>query len=478
MKVFNKSVLFVAGISAALTLAGCRFFGGNKEKVDPNKITLKIGFWPEQTELRDVNMYNLWKKNFERDNPQYQVIGDPYKYDKETVMAKYATHTLPMVYQTWFTEPETLKNSGYIRDITDILNEFGWTDKIDDEMRETLTFDNKIYGVPRDGYGLGLLINKRILGDCGLLPEDDQGNYSIYNKDGSPAYPTTFAKVKEFSEIVVDSTANTKGFMMCSANKNGGWQFSNIAWNFGAELQVKDSNGKWKANLSSPESISAMQWIADMKADDLLLKGTSIVYDDWASSIGDKVAMAIVGSDVLHLAKTTGDVEMSDLAFVPMPSLDSTHKSYSLYGGTPYVFDSGTTDEQVRGILKFFEYIGRSPSTSEINFDAIEEGYKVAQNKNQPIVPKIMPWKNTDFLSRAKQMENQYVSINMNDYPFFSYIADAKHPEEPNSAQKMYEYLDDVLQNVLSKRGEINVENALITCNAKLQQLFDETINK
>ena len=471
-KLIKVSLLFVS----TLTIAGCRFFG-NQSNVDKDKIQLTIGFWPQSSDKKDVAMYNAWKEKFELDNPQYQIIGEPYTYSKETIGTKFATNTLPMVYQTWFTEPETLKNSNYIRDITDILNEFGWADKLDDEMRETLTFDNKIYGVPRDGYGLGLLINKKTLGDCGLLPEDENGNYVLYNEDGSPAYPTTFQQIHDYSQVVVDNTAATLGLFLCSSNKNGGWQFSNYAWNYGATLQAKDSSGKWVANLNCDESVAAMEWIQQMKNDDLLYRGTSIVYDDWASAINEKVAMAVVGSDVLHLAATTGGVDMDDLAFVPMPTGDGTHH-YSLYGGTPFVFDAKTTDDQVRGILKFFDYIGRSPSTSKTNIDAIKEGYEVAKNKNQPIIPKIMPWKNNDFLDVAKQLEEEYVSVNMDDYsPFFDSIDEYKHSEEPIAAQKMYEFLDDVIQSVLTNPDTANCRNLLTTANSKLQSVFDETVN-
>lgn len=42
---------------------------------------------------------------------------------------------------------------------------------MDSSRKETLTFVGKTYGVPRDGYGLGLLLNTRLLGGAGLLPE-------------------------------------------------------------------------------------------------------------------------------------------------------------------------------------------------------------------------------------------------------------------------------------------------------------------
>lgn len=477
MKKVSTSFFALFAVITSLMITGCRFFGGDDNKIDKDRITLKIGFWPQASETRDTAMYNVWKEKFEKDNPEYQIVGDPYIYSKEDVGTKYATHTLPMVFQTWFTEPETLKNSGWIRDITSILDEMGWTNKMDDEMKATLTFENKIYGVPRDGYGLGLLINKRILGDCGLLPESKDGKgYSIFNDDGTPAYPTTYEEIYEFSQTVVDSTANTKGLFMCSSNKNGGWQFSNIAWNYGASLEVKDNSGKWKANLNCDESVKALEWLQKMKQEDLIVNGTAIVYDDWPSNIGEKAAMAIVGSDIIHLAKTTGDVDMEDLAFVPMPTGDGVH-NYSLYGGTPYVFNKDTSDEQVKGILKFFDYIGRSPSTSENNLAAIEDGYKVAQNKNQPIAPKIMPWKNKEFLDVAKCLESEYVTLNLKDYPFFDHIETSKHPEEPIAAQKMYEFIDTAIQSLFQSGGEGNPRNLLTTANQKLQKVFDETVN-
>ena len=460
-------------VASSFVVTGCRFLGGDSTDVG-DKIELKIGFWPTSSDKRDVAMYNVWKEKFEKDNPEYVITPDPYTYSKETIGTKYATDALPMVYQTWFTEPETLLKAGYIRDITAILDEFGWTDKMDDGMRETLTFDNKIYGIPRDGYGLGLLINMKTLGDNGLLPEkviDGKKQYVLYNDDGSPAYPTTFEEIYEASVVITDNS-DTKGMFICSSNKNGGWQLSNMAWNYGAELEI-ENNGKWTANLTDPGMESALSWIQQMKQDHLIYEGVSIVYDDWPSAIGEKVAMAIVGSDIIHLAKTTGDVDMDDLAFVPMPTGDGEHR-YSLYGGTPFVFNKKTTDDQVRGILKFFDYIGRSPSTSENNLNAIREGYEVAKNKNQPIVPKIMPWKNQDYLAKAKEMEDSYVSINMANYEeFFNSVKTNQHAEVPAAAQKMYEILDDAIQEVLRNPDTASPSSLLTTANARFQSILD-----
>lgn len=469
----NKKTMNL-GILPALScilLAGCS--GGGD-----GKIVLNIGFWPESAQKQDVAMYEVWKERFEKDNPQYTIKGMPYTYSTETVGQKASTGGLPDVWQTWFTEPEKLMDKNIIRSITKPLSDLGWDKKMDEEMKGALTFGNEIYGIPRDGYGLGLLLNKRILGDNGLLPENEDGSYSIYNKDGTPAYPLTFEKVMEWSKVIVQENEDSaKGFLMYSANKNGGWVFSNLAWNFGAELET-EKDGKWMANLDCEGAVNALEWLKEMKTEELLHEGTSVVYNDWYGNIGEKVAMAVVGSDVLQQAKLQGSVDMNDLAFVPMPSGDSTHH-YSLYGGTPFVFTKGVSDEKVEGILKFFDYIGRSPSTSENNLKAKKEGYEVAKTKGQPILPSIMPWKDEDFLKEAKALENQYVNVKMEDYsPFFDSIQSNKKSEEPYATQEMYEALDTAIQSVFSYGESANCKALLTTASQTLQKQLDKTVNK
>lgn len=461
---------FLLAISATMlvpVLAGCG--GGN------DKIVLKIGFWPESSETKDVAMYQEWADKFMEDNPEYEVRGTPYTYSKETVGEKFTSGLLPDVWQTWFTEPEMLKNKNIIRPITKALKDRGWDEKMDDEMKDTLTFGDDIYGIPRDGYGLGLLINKRILGENDLIPTID-GKYSIFNEDGTPAYPTTWEEVKEMAVAIGEYEDATRGFMMYSANKNGGWVFSNMAWNYGARLQIDEGNGHIKANLNCKEAVAALQCIADMKLNDGMPDSISVVYTDWSSSIGDRVAMAVVGSDVLQNAKLLGGVEMSDLAFVPVPTGDGVHQ-FSLYGGTPFVFTKGLSDAKVEGILKFFDYIGRSPETSKTNFDAKKQGYETAKIKGQPILPDIMPWKDPEYVSQANALMDEYINVDMKDYdPFFSKIQSNKHPEEPYLAQEMYEKLDLAIQRVL-RDPNTDCYSALSTANADFQKLLDAQVN-
>ena len=463
----NKFLLCCSVLFSLSFLVGC---GGN------SKIQLKIGFWPLSTDKEDVSMYTSWKANFEKDFPQYEIVADHYEYSKDTIIARARSGTLPTVFQTWFTEPESLVKSGFIRPITRQINSLGWLDKMESGMKNALTFDDQVYGIPRDGYGLGLLINLATFYDNGLIDKDQNGKYVLYDESNKPLYPTTFEKITEAGRTISESS-DTKAIYICSTNKNGGWQLSNYAWNFGATL-VKEEGGKIKANLDSKEVVAALDWIKELKNEDLLLNQKSVEYEGWYNKIGNQVAMAVVGNDVIKLAATQAHLNMDDFAFVPMPS-DGINKRYSLYGGTPYVFAKNASDEQDEGVLKFFDYIGRSPNITEISKEAMRYGFEVAKRKNQPIMPEISPWINEEYVNYKDELLNEFINVNMGYYnEFFNNIDENKHPEVEYLPQEMYEILDNAISQVFENPSTCNTQTILTTCNAKYQAKLDEEYNK
>lgn len=468
MKLKKAFLTSILGLLCATTMASCG---------SDSRIKIVVGMWPGTSAASDLAMFEVWKDRFEADYPEYRIEPESYTYSTTTANARGRSGNLPTVFQTWFTEPPMLVNNKYIRDITPQLDALGWDDKMDEEMKKTLTFDNKIYGVPRDGYGLGLFLNLEILEFHGIVEDiDGDGKIDLHDEEGNPLYPTTFDEIREVCEIIHEgSEGMQKGMLILSANKNGGWQFSNMAWNFGATLQVQGADGKWTGALDSAESVAAMEWIRSLAADDLLLNDTVLNYNDWYTKVSSSVAMAIVGSDVVSLAKTNGGMDLDKFAFVPMPAGPLGHR-YSLFGGTPFVFASNATDEQVVGALRFLEYMGRSPEISEVSISAITEGHETALRKGMPILPTIRPWINDDFLQKANQLDEKYIAdsgVDMSYYQdFYDEIDDMKKTEEPHYPQEMYDLLDGVLQEVLEKPDTVNVQSSLTTANATFNRQY------
>lgn len=467
MKKASKFLLtFLLCVTTLLVISGCNKEGG--------KIKVSIGMWPDPTLTQDVAMYEEWEKAFEADYPQYDIVGDRYEYSAETIVAKATAKQLPTVFQTYFTEPQKLISNGWIADITDELNELGWLDKMDDNMREAVSLNGRCYGVPRDGYGLGLFLNLAMLHDVGVIDKDSDGKYILHDQNGKPLYPTTFDEIREVSELIVESYDSTYGLVVLSANQQGGWQFTNMAWNFGCKtMQIKEADGKYRANLNDEGAVKALEWIQQMAIDGLIYPDSSLSYADWYAKIGSKnVAMAFCGNDSLMMPVTTFNFNKDDIAFVPMPTGDGVSR-HSLYGGTPFVFSKHASKEQIKGALLFLKYIGRSPETDEISTSAMERGHVTAQAKAMPILPTIKPWKNLEYLNVANELERKFINVNEYYYQdFFQTLDSMKRSEEPYYCQDMYKLLDAAIQNVLSKPGSANPKALLDTANSQFQSNF------
>src|SRR5690554_1480666 len=138
-----------------------------------SKIEVIIGFWPDSANTDDVQMFQTWKTRFETDYPEYEIIGESFTYSVEAFYARANSKTLPTVFQTWFTEPQMIVEGGHAKDITQMVTDLGWYDKMDPALREYLTFDERLYGIPRDGYGLGMIINLDVFYEAGLVDDLD-----------------------------------------------------------------------------------------------------------------------------------------------------------------------------------------------------------------------------------------------------------------------------------------------------------------
>jgi ABC-type glycerol-3-phosphate transport system substrate-binding protein len=468
----NQLLCLALIVFTLISVSAC----GNKN----SKIKVKIGMWPESQLTQDIAMYNEWKKRFEEDYPQYEIVPANYTYSVDTIHSKAQSNSLPTVFQTWFTEPQMLIKNGYIKDITAPLKELGWYEKMDAQMRDTLTVNDKIYGVPRDGYGLGLILNLETLEFNEILRDVDGDNkVDLYDEEGNPMYPTTFEEIYTMSQTINENTnGETKGLLILSSNKNGGWQFANMAWNFGANLEKQNNEGKWVGNLNDPKAVEALEWIQKLAQEDLLVNTVTLSYSDWYTNIVDRVAMAIVGSDVISLAVTNGGMDLDNIAYVPMPK-GPYGDQYSLFGGTPYVFAKNASDEEVMGALRFLEYIGRSPEVSDVSILAMREGNETAVRKAMPILPTIKAWSDPTYLTTVEALETEYINVDMKYYnDFYNSIFDIRRSEELYYTQEMYTLLDTAIQAILTEPDTTSALSQLTTANSTFNNLYMSKLYK
>ena len=429
------------------------------------KVTLKLGIWPEDTLTADIELHEGYVKTFNAAHPNVEVVPSYYKYATDTFVSLAESGNLPTIFETWYTEPQKLINGDFVADITDILEERGWLDDINPSIRELLSKDGRIYGIPRDGYALGLMLNVELFEEAGLVDEN-----------GYPLYPKTWQELAETAKTIKDKTGQA-GLCLLAKDNAGGWHFSNIAWAFGATLTLDNGDGTFTSNLNTPEAIAAMEYVKSLKWDyDVLTADPT--NEDWGTGFVNlgtgTAAMYIAANDAVNQPTQVNGLPVDKLAMCALPA-GPNGEQYSLSGGTPYMFAKSATRAEINAALDYLEVMGKAPVATE---DAIAGMKSDAENKianGVPVIPRFPCWINEEVLKAENDIIAEYGNVDTKLYEgyFEATKADGNlRMEEPGSAQDMYAELTKVMQAVITDKNA-DVAALMKTANDNYQTILD-----
>jgi ABC-type glycerol-3-phosphate transport system substrate-binding protein len=458
-------------IMSSMLIAGFVWGGGTSEKggaASTGKVVVKLGIWPEDTMTGDIELHKKYVAKMKELYPNVEIQPATYKYATDTFVSLAEAKKLPTIFETWFTEPQKLISGGFVKDITAELKEVGWDTKMNESVKNLLSKDGKIYGVPRDAYALGLMLNVDLFRKAGLV-----------DAQGLPKYPKTWAELAETAKIIKDKTGSA-GLCLLAKDNAGGWHFTNIAWGFGAHFVVQKGN-KWVAQIDTPEVVEAMQYVKDLrwKYDVLTPDPTN---EDWGTgfrAIGTgAAAMYLAAQDAVNQPTQVNGLPVTDLALVPVPA--GPKGQYSLMGGTPYMFASNATTEEVRAALKYLEIMGKAPVVTPEAIAGMEADALNRRNEGIPVIPTFPAWTDPEYLNAQQNIIDKYKNVDMrlfNDYYKKVSEKDNLRPEEPMLAQDLYAELTKVLQAVVTDKNA-NVKQLLETAQKNYQGLLDSQVNK
>lgn len=435
---------------------------------EPEKVTIRLGIWPEDTLTDDIKMHEGYVQTFNAKYPNVEVVPAYYKYATDTFVSLAESGNLPTVFETWFTEPQKLIEGGFVKDITAELKELGWDTAMNPTIKQLLSKDGKIYGIPRDGYALGLMINVELFEQAGLV-----------DANGIPKYPKTWEELAQTAKTIKDKTG-ASGICILAKDNAGGWHYSSIAWAFGANMEV-EKDGKWIAQLNSPENVAAMSFVKDLKWKYNVLTADP-TNEDWGTgfkALGTgEAAMYIGANDAVNQPTQVNGLDVKKLALVPLPA--GPGGQYSLMGGTPYMFSAKATSEEVKAALRYLEVMGRAPVVTEESLAGLDADGQNRVNAGIPVIPAFPAWIAPDYLKARDEVVEKYRNVDMalyNDYYDILKKQGNLRLEEPKLTQDMYAELTKVLQAVITDKNA-NVQKLLDTANANLQQLLDSQVNK
>lgn len=433
-------------------------------------VQLTLGIWPEDTNPNEVELHEGYKATFEASHENVEVIPANYKYATDTFVSLAEAGNLPTIFETWFTEPQKLIKGGFVRDITDILEERGWLDSINPSIRSLLSdADGNVYGIPRDGYALGLMLNVELFEEAGLV-----------NADGSVMAPTTWDEVAEYGQIISEATG-AAGLVILAKDNAGGWHFSNIAWNFGADLCTTDADGKFVSQLNTPEAVAAMEFVKSLRWDYNILTPDP-TNEDWGTgfvNIGTGTAAMYIGAnDAVNQPTETNGLPVDKLSLVAMPA--GPGGQYSLSGGTPYMFAADATDAEVNAALDYLELMGKAPVVTDDSLAGMRADAEYRVGAGIPVIPRFPAWTDETLLAAEASIIDEYSNVDM--ALFNSYFDATKSDgnlklEEEGMTQDMYAELTKVLQAVLTDENA-DVQALLDAADENYQTILDNGMNQ
>ncbi len=427
----------------AVILAVCMMFGivGCDSGTGTDTITFSVGNWPKEHDTNKAAMerYENYLTAFNEKYPGYTVEKDYWAYDVSSFLPKAAGGQLPTLYNTFFTEISKITDAGYAKDITKQMEEYGYLDNMNPDLLELVEKDGKYYGIPYNAYVFGLWFNMDLLREAGELDEN-----------GYPNYPETYEELAQMAQRIKQKTGKA-GFFMPTTKGQGGWQFTNIAWAFGAKFE-ENVDGEWKAVFNSPEAVAALQWVKDLKFKYDVLQDNVLVDESEFIKLFSTNQVAIGIDTTMRLKNTVSDYKMNkdNIAMYKMP--EGPAGRYTLTGGNVYMVAANATDEQADGVFKWLEVSGSGPDVTEEQKQANIERYKAENEQGYIVGPSaISSWTNPERLALEEEAKAPYINVDMKLFEGYNDFSGLIiQPEEPVCTQELYKTLDNVLQVALT----------------------------
>ncbi len=473
----RKTFRIVSLLLALCMLTGipCAFAESDGVIDDKLTCTITLGNWPPDTApAAEKALFENYKAIMAKQYPNVTLVPNYYSYTLSNYVTMAIAHTAPSIFQPPFTDPQLLISQGLVGDVTDALKKFGVLDQFSPSYVEMLADENgRIYGLPRDGYVLGMHINLQLFREAGLVTED-----------GLPMYPKTLQELAEYGKIIREKTGKA-GLVFPACEAYGGWLFTNIAWNFGCvgdkALEYQDEDGRWVCNFTSPECVAAMQYIRDLRWKYNILNADATT-TDWAgahSLLGTGVAaMNFAADDSVDQPTANKGLPVEDFALIPFPAGPAGR--YALAGGTCYMFSPDITPDQAVALMAYLRVIGKLPFLDDDIIAGMRADYAAKRDRGAPVLPAISAWNNETYNAAKQAIVDEYCNVDMRLYnDFFNSISEGTitlKAEEPIFAQQLYRELTGVIQRVITKE-DADVVKALKKAEQSFQEYLDDEIN-
>ncbi|PJM92495.1 ABC transporter substrate-binding protein [Streptomyces sp. CB01373] len=444
-----RRTLAAIGVCSSLALVATAC-GSSDDESSGGKTRITVNCEPPKSAKVDRKFFEEDIASFEKRNQDIDVVAhDAFPcQDPKTFDAKLAGGQMEDVFYTYFTDARHVVDINQAADLTPYVKELKSYDTIQQQLRDIYTVDGKIYGVPRTGYSMGLIYNRKLFEKAGLDPDKP---------------PATWEEVRAAAKKIAALGGGTVGYADYSAQNQGGWHFTAELYSQGGD--VVDADGK-KATVDTPEGHAVLQNLYDMRwTDDSMGSKQLLVINDVQQMMGSgKLGMYLSAPDNIPILVKEKGGNYKDLALAPMPGGKGT-----LIGGDGYMFNKKATPDQIRAGLKWLDHMFLTPGEGFLG------DYARAKKNDGPVglpEPRLFTG-----AADAKDQEVKKANANVPVENYQAFLDGNKSLQlkiEPPNAQQIYSVLDGVVSAVLTKK-DANIDQLLGDASGKIDSILSRS---
>ncbi|TXK43186.1 extracellular solute-binding protein [Nonomuraea sp. C10] len=434
-------------VASALGLAAC----GSGQQAPPaggaGQVTITVACQPAKSAPKERQAWDDDVAAFMKANPGVTVKSTDQQpcFDPKTFGPKLAGGQMETVFVVPVTNYDDVIRQGQALDITAYTGEIKNWDDLRQDVRDLVTKDGKVYGVPNVHYGVGLVYNRKLFAEAGLDPDTP---------------PTTWAEIREAAKKIAALGPGHVGYGEYSGGNTGGWHFTQAIYGRGGSILTDD--GK-KAAFNSPEGRAVLQTLHDMRwVDDSMGTKLLVGWESLMVAMGSgKVGMMLGAPDVVTdvVGKFKGSV--ADYGITGFPEAKA-----SLSGGEAFMINPKATPEEAKAGMRWLDF--RFNTVGEGRFDfargkAIGNPVGVPDNAVYGDSP-------TGQAIQADRVKNASLPVENYD-PYVKASAAIPPKAEPVHAQEIYAILDVAMSGVLSDE-DADIDKLLADAETKVNAVL------
>ncbi|MET7920952.1 sugar ABC transporter substrate-binding protein [Streptomyces avermitilis] len=433
----------VALVACSFVLTAC---GSSGDTAD-GKTRITVNCMPPKSAKVDRKFFEDDIAAFEKKNPDIDVVAhDAFPcQDPKTFDAKLAGGQMEDVFYTYFTDATHVVDVNQAADITSYVKDLKSYDTVQQQLRDIYTVGGKVYGIPRTGYSMGLIYNRKLFEKAGLDPDKP---------------PATWDEVRAAAKEIAALGGGTVGYADYSAQNQGGWHFTAELYSQGGD--VVSADGK-KATVDTPEGKAVLQNLHDMRwTDNSMGSKQLLVINDVQQLMGSgKLGMYLSAPDNIPILVKEKGGNYTDLALAPMPGGKGT-----LIGGDGYMFNKKATPAQIKAGLKWLDFMFLTPGKGFLG------DYARAKKNDAPVgLPEPRLFSGAAD-ARDQQVKKANANVPVENYQaFLDGNQSLRMKIEPPQAQQIYSVLDSAVSAVLTKK-DADIDKLLKDASGKIDSIL------